>query len=177
MSDTGALVVPPGQSNYLVHHRKDSQMSTISTRILVGFLAGFLAHLIFQGGFGSILYAAHLLPALPWSLAPVPPLGVPKTLSLGFWAGLWGVVYALLERRLTVRFGWWLGGLVFGLAPLAVYWFVVLPLKGLGIGGGFHPAMVPIEIGFHLAFGIGTAILFRYGLVLAAGWSGRRQGL
>lgn len=142
-------------------------MSTTATRLFLGFLAGFLSHLIFQGGFGSILYAAHVLPSLPWNLTPVPPLGVPKTLSLGFWAGLWGVAYILLEPRLTARFGWWLGGLVFGLAPLAVYWFVVLPLKGMGVGGGFHPAMVPIEIGFHEAFGIGVAIIFRAGLVLA----------
>ena len=39
-------------------------MTTIPTRLFLGFLAGFLAHLIFQGAFGSILYAAHLLCAL-----------------------------------------------------------------------------------------------------------------
>jgi hypothetical protein len=93
---------------------------------------------------------------------------VPRSLSLGFWAGLWGLVYALLERRLTARFGWLVGGLVFGLAgPLLVYWVVVLPLKGFGIGGGFRPAMVPIEVGFHAAFGIGVAIILRSCLALA----------
>jgi hypothetical protein len=138
-----------------------------ASRLLLGFLAGFFAHLIFQGAFGSVLYAAQVLPALPFSLAPVPPLGVPKTLSLGFWAGLWGVAYALLERRLTARLGWLLGGLVFGLAPLLAYWFLVLPLKGAGVGGGFRPAMVPIEIGFHAAFGVGLAVMLRAGLVLA----------
>jgi hypothetical protein len=142
-------------------------MSTTSTRLLLGFLAGSLSHLIFQGGLGSILYAAHQIPALPWSLMPVPPLGVPKSLSLAFWAGLWGLAYAVLEPRLTTLFGWWQGGLVFGALPLLVYWFVVLPLKGLGIGGGFHLAMVPIEIAFHAIFGIGTAIIFRSGLGLA----------
>ena len=142
-------------------------MTTTVTRLFLGFLAGILSHLIFQGAFGSILYAAHIVPALPWSLTPVPPLGVPKTLSLGFWAGLWGVSYILLEPRLSARFGWWLGGLVFGFAPLAALWFVVLPLKGLGIGGGFHPAMVPTAVASHLLFGIGVAIVFRLGLVLA----------
>jgi hypothetical protein len=73
----------------------------------------------------------------------------------------------LLERRLTALLSWWSGGLVFGLAPLVVYWFIVLPLKGVGIGGGFHLAMVPIEVAFHAVFGIGTAIIFRSGLVLA----------
>jgi hypothetical protein len=96
---------------------------------------------------------------------------VPKTVSLGFWAGLWGLAYALLEPRLTARLGWLLGGLVFGALPLAVTWLVVLPLKGLGIGGGFHLAMVLIGIGFHAAFGIGVAINFRSGLVLARRWS------
>ena len=145
-------------------------MSTTSRRLFLGFMAGFLSHLIFQGAFGSILYAAHLVPALPWSLTPVPPLGVPRSLNLGFWAGLWGLVYASLEPRLTALHAWWSGGLVFGLAPLLVYWFVVLPLKGFGIGGGFHLAMVPIEVGFHAIFGIGTAIIFRCCLVLARRW-------
>ena len=142
-------------------------MPTLSTRLVLGFVAGFLSHLLFQGALGAVLFAAGLIPALTWSLMPVPPLGVPRTLSLGFWAGLWGIVYALLERRLTTRFGWWPGGLVFGILPLLAHWLVVLPLKGLGVGGGFHPAMVPIEIAFHAVFGIGTAIIFRSGLVVA----------
>ena len=141
-------------------------MSTISTRLFLGFAAGFLSHLIFQGAFGASLYAADLLPGQPWSLAPVPPLGVPRSLNLAFWAGLWGLGYALLEPRLTARFGRWLGGLAYGLAPLAGYWFIALPLKGLGVGGGFHLAKMPIEIGFHLMYGIGTAILFQIGLAL-----------
>jgi hypothetical protein len=73
----------------------------------------------------------------------------------------------LIEPRLTALLGWWAGGLAFGLLPLAVYWFVVLPLKGFGIGGDFHLAMVPIEVAFHALLGIGAAIIFRSGLVLA----------
>jgi hypothetical protein len=141
-------------------------MSATSTHLFLGFLAGALSHLIFQGGLGAIFYVAHLIPALPWSLTPVPPLGAPRSLSLAFWAGLWGLVYALLEPRRTAHFGWWVGGLVFGIAPLLVYWFVVLPLKGAGVGGGFHLAMVPIEVAFHAIFGIGLAIIFRSGLAL-----------
>ena len=141
-------------------------MSTTSTRLLLGFAAGALSHVIFQGALGALLFGAGLIPALPWSLAAVPPLGVPRTVSLGFWAGLWGILYALLERRLTARFDWWLGGLVFGVLPLLGHWFVALPLKGAGIGGGFQPAAVPIHIAFHLVFGIGVAIIFRWGLGL-----------
>lgn len=139
---------------------------SMTARLLFGFIAGFLAHLIFQGAFGSLLYAVDLLPRLPFSAAPVPPLGVPRTLSLGFWAGLWGVAYALLEPRLTARFGWLLGGLVFGAAPLLGHWFVAQPLKGAGLGGGFQAGAIPIEIGFHAAFGIGLAVILRIGLAL-----------
>ncbi|MCW2242046.1 hypothetical protein [Azospirillum canadense] len=132
-------------------------MRTIPTRLFLGFLAGGLSHLIFQDGLLAILHFAYLEPALPWSLKPVPPLGVPLSLNLAFWAGLWGVAYAALEPRLTARFGWLPGGLVYGIPPLAVFWFVVLPLKGLGVGGGFNP----LYIALHLIYGLGTAILFR----------------
>jgi len=77
------------------------------------------------------------------------------------------LVYALIEPWLTARFGWWLGGILFGIGPIIVLWFVVLPLKGLGVGGGFHPASVPIVIASHLLFGLGVAIIFRAELALA----------
>lgn len=140
-------------------------------RLLLGFVAGILAHLIFQGAFGSILHAAGVLPSLPFGLAPVPPLGVPRTVSLSFWAGLWGLAYILIEPSLTARLGRLPGGLAFGLAPLAVHWFVVQPLKGAGIGGGFQLARIPIEIGFHAAFGFGLAVI----VGLATAGFGRRR--
>ena len=140
---------------------------SIATRLLLGFLAGALAHVIFQGTLGAVLYVANVIPALPWSLVPVPPLGVPRTASLMFWAGLWGIAYALLEGRLTALHAWWSGGLLFGLAPLLGHWLVAQPLKGAGLGGGFLAAMIPIEIAFHLVWGLGVAILFRVGVALA----------
>ena len=141
-------------------------MSTTSTRLFIGFAAGFLSHLIFQGALGTALYAAHLLPSLPWSLAPVSPLGVPQTISLGFWAGLWGMAYAWFEPRLTARFGRLLGGAIYAFAPLSGHWFVAQPLKGRGIGGGFNPAVIPIELAFTVAFGIGLAVILWLGLGL-----------
>lgn len=143
-------------------------MSTTSNRILVGFAAGFLSHVIFQGALGAALYGAQILPGLPWSLAPVPPLGIPRTVSLGIWAGLWGIGYAYAEPRITAALGRVTGGIAFGLVgPLLGHWFVAQPLRGLGLGGGFQPAMVPIEIAFHAVFGLGLALLVRLGLGLA----------
>jgi hypothetical protein len=86
-------------------------MSATPSRLVIGFAAGALSHLLFQGAYGSLLHAAQLLPALPWSLAPTAPFGVPQTLSLAFWAGLWGLAFGLVEPRLTPRFGRWLAAL------------------------------------------------------------------
>ena len=82
-------------------------MSNTSTRILFGFIAGALSHVIFQGALGTLYFAADMIPALPWSLKPVPPFGVPTTVNFAFWAGLWGIAYALLEPRLTPVWGVW----------------------------------------------------------------------
>lgn len=141
-------------------------MSRTSTRFLLGFIAGALSHAIFQGGLGAILYAADLPPGLIWSTKPVPPFGVPTTLNNMFWDGLWGIAYALLEPRLTARLGRVPGGFVFGFAPLIVYWFVVLPLKGGGVGGGFDADKVSLQVAFDAIFGLGTAVIYWAGLRL-----------
>src|SRR5690349_8055843 len=138
-------------------------------RLMVGFVAGFLSVLTFQSGLIAILYALGAIPFAPWRMTPVPPFGVPQSLSAAFWGGLWGVAYALLEPRLTGRLGWWPGGLAFGaVLPVLALWFVVLPLKGQPIGGGFAPlSRVLLTVVIHAVFGLGTAIIFRFGLRLA----------
>src|SRR5829696_3838486 len=88
---------------------------TTPTRLVAGFIAGFLSVLTLQSGLIAIFYVAGApVPFAPWSMAPVPPFGVPQSLSAAFWGGLWGMVYAFLEPRLTARLGWWSGGLAFG---------------------------------------------------------------
>ena len=112
-------------------------MSTTSTRLLAGFGAGALSHVIFQGGLGAVYYAADIIPALPWRIA-----------------------YALLEPRLTARLGRVPGGLAIGVAAMLARWFVVLPLKGAPVAEGLVPQAVGIYAGFHLAFGIGLALIY-----------------
>jgi hypothetical protein len=145
--------------------------SRIQTRLAMGFVAGFISVWIFSNGVIALLYAAGApVPLTPWSMTPVPPFGLPRSVSGAFWGGLWGVVYALLEPRLTARLGWWCGGLAFGaVLPLFTLWFVVMPLKGIPIGGGFTPTGVPVDILLHAVFGLGTAIVFR----LVSGLVGR----
>ena len=59
-----------------------------------------------------------------------------------------------------------LGGAIFGIGPLLGHWFVAQPLRGLGVGTGFKPSVMPIEISFHVVFGIGLAVLFGLALSL-----------
>jgi hypothetical protein len=142
-------------------------------RIAAGFVAGFLSVLVFSS-VGNALYqaAGAPVPFAPWSLAPVPPFGVPQTLSAAFFGGLWGIAYAAVEPWLTARLGWLVGGLVFGLLPMLVLWFVVFPLKGIPVGGGFSAYGVQQGIVLHVAFGLGLALFWRLG----QHFSGQRGG-
>lgn len=138
----------------------NSALPGIEMRPFMGFAAAFFATLVFhQAG----LYLLHLLgitQAVPWSLKPVPPFGVPQVISLAFWGGIWGILFVLAEPWLgRGPGGYWTGAIVFGAVfPTLVAWFVVLPLKGHPAGMGFHfPAVLvgPIVNGL---WGLGTVL-------------------
>ena len=150
-------------------------MSTMSAkRLAVGFAAGFLSVLVFSNGGIALYHAAGVpVPLAPWSMMPVPPFGVPQTLSAAFFGGLWGIAYAAVEPWLTARLGWLAGGIVFGALPLLVLWFVVFPLKGIPIGGGFTVFGLQLGIVLHAAFGLGLAIFFRLARRLTDGSGGK----
>ena len=137
--------------------------ATSGTRLLLGFAAAFAATLIFhQIGLG-ILHVFGITAATPYNIRPVPPFGVPKVISLAFWGGVWGILFVLVEPWLPRgTAGYWAGAIVFGaIFPTLVAWLVVLPLKGLPAGGGFHwPGIIvgPIVNGL---WGLGTAIFLQ----------------
>ena len=143
-------------------------MPNLPTRLLLGFAAGALSNLFVEGAVGALLHAAHLTPHAPWNFAPVPPLGVPAGLSFAFWVGLFGIAYALLEPGLTARLGGRAGALAYGVAvPLLVDWFVVLPLTGRGLGGGFDPAAASVDVALNVALGLGLVAFYWAGRGLA----------
>jgi hypothetical protein len=124
---------------------------------ILGFAAGAIAFLIFhQGGFW-VLTQAGLLKASVYSMAPTKPLGVPVVLSYVFWTGLWGIAGTFLVPRLPAPLRGVLGWILFAaIVPTLVNWFIVLPLKGAPVGGGFRmPGVVlaPLVYGFW-GFGI-----------------------
>ena len=116
------------------------QHSTSATRLLFGFIAGFVATLVFHQLGVLLLHYVGMVPNFPYNMRPVPPLRVPQFISLAFWGGVWGIVFVLVERAIARSpGGYWIGAIIFGaIIPTAVSWFIVAPLKGLPFGYGFH---------------------------------------
>ena len=144
-------------------------------RIVVGFIAGFAATLVFHQPVLYLLHMAGLTPGLPYSLKEVPPFGVPQCLSLAFWGGVWGILFESVEPRLPRReSGYWLAAIVFGAVfPTLVAWFVVLPLKGMPAAGGFHLPGLFVGPIVNAAWGLGTALFLNLRPAPAAGYARR----
>lgn len=129
--------------------------------VLPAFIAGTLAVLVFHQSALGLLHLVGLTTRTPFVLGAVPPLGVPQLLSLMFWGGVWGLVLLALLRPLGDA-RCWLRGLVLGaLGPTLVSWFVVAPLKGLPLAGGWQPAAMATGLIVNAAWGLGLVALLR----------------
>lgn len=129
-------------------------------RVVFGFLAGALSVLLvhqtathFGGklGFGG---------GGAWSMAPVPPFGVPAIASAAFFGGLWGV----LLTSITPHTGRGVIGAVSAVLIMAVLmslvgWFVIAPIKGRGIGFVASRAIYPLV--YNAIWAIGTLVFLR----------------
>jgi hypothetical protein len=133
-----------------------------STRFLFGFIAGFLSTLIFHQLALGLLWSAGVAPSAPFPMAATHPFGVPAVFSLAFWGGVWGILFAVTEGRFARRGGYWVAAFLFGaVLPSLVALFVVLPLKGQPIGGGWHPPLLLTAFLINGAWGIGTGLILR----------------
>ena len=102
------------------------QENPILRQVVAGFVAGFVAVLLFHQGMATILNAAHFGTIREFPTGLTHPFGVPKIWSLAFWGGIWGIVLALIFLRFPQGAGYWIGALVFGaIAPSLVAWLVV----------------------------------------------------
>ena len=106
---------------------------------IIGFVAGFVAILVFhQLGF-HVANELGLTRAGIYNMKPVPPFGVPTILSSAFWGGLWGIAAAFVVPRLPSPLNGALGWILFaGIIVTLANWFIVLPIKGIPVGGGFR---------------------------------------
>ena len=97
--------------------------------------------------------------ATPYRFAPVPPFGVPVLLNLCFWGGLYGLVFGLVQPKLAGR-PMLLVGFGFGLLAVLVGYFVVAPIKGLPIGGGWVVNNWIRSILINGSFGVGIGVIY-----------------
>jgi hypothetical protein len=131
-------------------------------QFLKSFLAGFLSTLIFHQGTLAILHAAGATARGAYAMDSTPPLGVPAVLSLAFWGGLWGILLGYVIGRANGMTSYWILALLFGaLAPTAVAFFVVFPLKGQPVAGGWQPKILAGALLLNGAWGIGVALILR----------------
>ena len=114
------------------------------TGLLKAFIAGFISTLVFHQGTLAILHAAGLTARGPYVATSTWPLHVPAFVSLAFWGGVWALALVL--------------GAVL---PSVVAWFVVFPLTGAPIAGGWAPGILALSLMLNGAWGFGVALLLR----------------
>ena len=132
-------------------------MPSALMRVFLGFIAGAIAVLTFHQGMVAALHAAGWVQFAPYPTAPVPPFGVPRIADLCFWGGLYGAAFGLAMPRFT----WpaWLNGLILGVIAALVGMFIVAPLKGLPIAGGWVPANILRSLVINGFWGLGVGII------------------
>jgi hypothetical protein len=152
-----------------------SRKSTTYRRLLFGFVAGFVATLIFHQLTLALLWALGIAPFAPFPTSATQPFGVPAVLSLSFWGGLWGILFALVEGRFPRGSGYWVTAFLFGaILTSLVALFVVAPLKGKPIAGGWDPSLLLTAFLINGAWGVGTGLILK---ALTARFSGPRDAM
>ena len=107
-------------------------------------------------------------------MAATRPFGVPAVFSLAFWGGVWGILFALVQRRFPPSGAYWVAAFLFGaILPSLVALMVVLPLKGRPMGGGWHPPLLLTAFLINGVWGIGTGVILK----LLTSWSSSRARL
>lgn len=125
------------------------------------FAAGFISTLTFHQGTLFVLHKAGMWPKPPWPMAPTKPLHIPAVISLALWGGVWGIFAWYLIRGMAGA-DYWIYATLFGaIAPSLVALFVVFPLKGMPVAGGWKPQVISAVLLLNAAWGLGLAALMR----------------
>ena len=131
--------------------------------LIVPFLAGFIAVLIFHQGVWAIFAAAGKTPRPAWDMARSGPANVPAVLNAAFWGGVWGIVMSTLVLPAFSPTLYWpicilLGGLLTSLVAL----LVVFPAKGMKFAAGWNPAIWIFALLVNCAWGFGFGLLLPF---------------
>jgi hypothetical protein len=130
--------------------------------LLKAFFAGFLSTLVFHQGALTLFWLSGAFQRAPFDMSPVPPIGVPAVMSLAFWGGVWGIAIWPLLRPAAGAVYWLRGLLIGAVGPSAVALFVVFPLKGMGVAGGWDPKIIVGALILNGAWGLGVALLMSW---------------
>ena len=130
------------------------------------FVAGFISTLTFHQGTLFVLHRAGLWPKPAFAMSATKPFNVPAVISLAFWGGVWGIAAWSLIRGMGGP-QYWIYATLFGaVGPSAIALFVVFPLKGLPLAGGWNPKIIGAVLLLNGAWGLGVAVLLRlYALI------------
>jgi hypothetical protein len=144
-------------------------MSFPTRSLFGGFIAGFLATLIFHQLALALLWVVGVAAFGPFSMTATQPLGVPAVFSLAFWGGIWGIVFASIDGKFPRGGAYWFWAFLFGtILPSLVALLVVLPLKGQPMGGGWNPLLLLTAFLINGAWGVGTGLFLK----ALSGWFG-----
>jgi len=125
------------------------------------FAAGFISTLTFHQGTLFVLHKAGLWPKPPYPMTPTEPLKIPAVISLALWGGVWGILAWCLIRGMGGPQYWTYATLFGAIGPSLVALFVVFPLKGLPLAGGWDPKVIGAVLLLNGAWGLGVAVLMR----------------
>jgi hypothetical protein len=123
-------------------------------KLILPFVAGFLASLFFHESTLALLHAAGLIDPTGFSTAPFLPLGLPEFIANAIWSACWAVLMAWLRAP-------WVPAFVFGgIALTAASVFVVDPLRGIWPSGNMLPRLA---VGFaaNAMWGWGALVFMR----------------
>ena len=128
-------------------------------RLVLGFVGGFLSTLVFHQIALWILTKIGFVQAAVYVMRGVPPFGVPQVISLAFWGGLWGILFAAVDGRFPAGGSYWVCAFAFGaILPTLVAWFVVAAIKGQPIAAGWQINRMITGLIINGSWAIGTAL-------------------
>lgn len=131
--------------------------------LAIYFACGFLAVLLFHQSAIFVLNQLGFTPNGPFRTNPIPPFGVPAFLNQAFWGGVWGIVYGLVRARIPAVLPVAVAGILFGVVgPTLFGWFVLAPLRGQPVAGGFVPANMLRGIFINGTYGLGLGLIAAY---------------
>lgn len=142
--------------SHALHHYPAS--GELPRWLVVGFVSGALAVLIFHQPALGLLHALDLTKASPYSMQATHPWGIPQVWSYAFWGGVWGIALAAALGRLDGPAMVVVATLFGAVLPTLVAWFVVAPLKGQPVAAGGVPTAMAIGPIVNAAWGLGTGL-------------------